>query len=391
MKRRLWALIGFLVLGFLGTAAYVVGNHLMQTSSAVARKLGTPLPVRVALAQMTDLTQTIGASGEVQPIAILDLSASMSARVDKVSVDIGDLVTPKRELLRFDREILNAALTAAQSSLDQAIGDQQRAAQYLQRITTVYQQGLLPKVDVENAQAAVDEANAKYSQVRERLVRARKDLQEAALRSPVSGIVMERLINAGETPRASQKVLTIGRIDRVLVVSNIAEERIEDISLGQQATVTFMAFPNDEFKGRVVKIKPVTDPKTRTFLVYTKVANPGLKLKPGLTAFTRFKRPHEALAVPSVSLINPTGVQESTVFVLERGATARLRKVQVGVVADGMTEIRSGLSEGEQVVVVGQMALRDGDQVMIGDEFQELKDQMAHRRQSQRCPTIDGC
>jgi RND family efflux transporter MFP subunit len=381
MKRWLWVLIGFLILGFLGSATYVVGSHLIQTSSTVARKLGTPLPVRVAVVKQANLTQTLGASGEVQPMANLDLTAAMSARVDKVTVDLGDLVAPKQELLRFDRELLQAALTASQSALDQTIGDQQRAAQYLRRIAAIYQQGLLPKIDVEKAQAAVDEANAKYSQAREKLVRARKDLQDAALTSPVAAIVMERLINDGETPRAAQKVFTIGRIDEVLVVSNIAEERIEDITIGQAASVTLMAFPNDEFAGMVVKVKPVTDPKTRTFLVYTKVANPGLKLKPGLTAFTRFKRQHEALAVPSVSLINPTGIQESTVFVLEKESIARLRKVRVGVVAEGMTEIRSGLTAGEQVIVVGQLALRDGDQVMIGDEFHELKDQVAHRRQ----------
>jgi HlyD family secretion protein len=380
MKRWFLVLIGLLVLGFLGSAAYVVGNHLMHTSSTVARKLGTPLPVRVAVAKQVNLTQTIGASGEVQPLANLDLAAAMSARVDKVAVDLGDLVAPQQELLRFDRELLQAVLTASQSALAQAIGDQQRATHYLRRITAIYHQGLLPKIDVEKAQAAVDEAHARYSQAREKLVRARKDLQEAALTSPVAAIVMERLINAGETPRAAQKVFTIGRIDQVLVVSNIAEERIEDITLGQAASVTLMAFPNDEFEGTVVKIKPVTDPKTRTFLVYTKVANPGLKLKPGLTAFTRFKRQQPALAVPSISLINPTGIQESTLFVLENGSTARLRKVRVGVVAEGMTEIRSGLTAGEQVIVVGQMALRDGDQVAIGDEFRELKDQMAHRR-----------
>ena len=157
MKRWLWVLIGFLVLGFLGPATYVVGNHLRHTSATVARKLGTPLPVRVAVAKQANLTQTIGASGEVQPMANLDLTAAMSARVDKVTVDLGDLVAPKQELLRFDRELLQAALTASQSALDQAIGDQQRAAQYLRRIAAIYHQALLPKIDVEKAQAAVDE------------------------------------------------------------------------------------------------------------------------------------------------------------------------------------------------------------------------------------------
>src|SRR5262249_33578286 len=146
--------------------------------------------------------------------------------------------------------------------------------------------------------------------------------------------------------------------------------------------VTVTAFPNDVFEGKVVKIKPVTDPTTRTFLVYTEVANADLKLKPGLTAFTRIKRAHQTLAVPSVALINPTGVQESSVFVLENGSTARLRKGKVGVVAEGMTEILDGLAEGEQVVVVGQYSLRDNDQVLIGDEFKELKAQVAQKQRN---------
>jgi RND family efflux transporter MFP subunit len=381
MKLRTWGLIGFLLVGFLTPATYVVGNHLLQTSSTVARKLGTPIPVRVAVAQHMRLTETLGATGEVQPIALVDLTATLSARVDKVAVDLGHLVSRKQLLLQYNRDVVNAALATAQASLEQASADRERTALYLQRITAVYQQGVLPKVEVEKAQAAVDAAITEYHRAQEKLVQARKDLHSAQLTSPVTGVVMERLINDGETPRQHQKVFSLGRIDHVLVVTNIAEERVAEISPGQSATVTLTAFPNDVFEGKVVKVKPVTDPKTRTFQVYTKVANPKYKLKPGLTAFTRLKRDHETLAVPSVSLINPTGVQESTVFALENGFTARLRHVKVGVIAEGMTEILHGLKEGEQVVVVGQLALRDGDQVMIGDEFKELKPQMAQKRQ----------
>jgi RND family efflux transporter MFP subunit len=382
MRLRTWALVGFLLVGFLTPATYVVGNHLLQTSSTVARKLGTPLPVRVAVAQHTTLTETLGAIGEVQPIAVVDLTAMLSARVAKVSVDLGDLVSPKRSLLQFDADLVHAGLRTAQSSLDQAIADRQRAALQLQRLTVVYHQGLLSKVDLEKAQATMDEATTRYRRAQETLLQAKKDRQHATLTSPVTGVVMERLINPGETPRPHQRLFSLGRIDQVLVVANIAEERVAEISPGQPATVTLTAFPNDLFHGKVVKIKPVIDPKTRTFLVYTKVANPKLKLKPGQTAFTRFHRQHETLAVPSVSLINPTGVQESSVFVLENGSTARLRRVKVGVVAEGMTAIVHGLEEGEQVIVVGQIALRDGDQVMIGDEFKDLKSQIAQKRQN---------
>lgn len=382
MRLRTWALLGFLLVGVMTPATYVVGSHLLQTSSTMARRLGTPMPVRVALAQHTTLTETLGAMGEIQPIAMVDLTATMSAQVAKVTVDLGDLVVPKRALLQFDSELVNATLTTAQTTLDQAAADRQRAALYLQRITAIYQQGLLPKIEVEEAQASLDKATAQFHRAQERLLQAKKDRQNATLTAPVAGVVMERLINPGETPRLHQQLFTLGRIDHVVVVANIAEERVAEIAPGQSATVTLTAFPNEVFEGKVLKVKPVTDPKTRTFLVYTKVANPKLKLKPGLTAFTRLKRAHEVLAVPSVSLINPTGIQESAVFVLEDDSIARLRRVKVGVVAEGMTEILHGLTEGEPVVVVGQLALRDGDQVMIGDEFKELKSQIAQKRQN---------
>jgi RND family efflux transporter MFP subunit len=379
MRLRMWMLIGFLLLAFMTPAAYVVGDHLLHTSSTVARTIGTPLPVRVAEAKQTNLTEIIGATGDVEPIALVYLTAPLSVRVEKLAIDVGDLVSPGQVLLHFDREIVKAVLTAAQSAVEQAVGDRERAALYLQRITAIYSQGLLPKLEVEKAQATLDAANTKYSDAQEKLVQARKDLQHASVTSTVAGIVMDRWINVGETPKVAQALLTLGRIDHVLVVTNIAEERVGEVHLQQPATVTVTAFPNDVFEGQVVKIKPVTDPTTRTFLVYTEVANPDLKLKPGLTAFTRIKKEHQTLAVPSVALINPTGVQESSVFVLENGSTARLRRVKVGVVAEGMTEILTGLTEGEQVVVVGQYSLRDNDQVLIGDEFKELKAQVAKK------------
>src|SRR5262249_45888954 len=287
------------LLTFMTPTAYVVGNHLLQTTPTVARVIGTPLPVRVAEAKQTNLTEIIGATGEIEPIALVYLTAALSVRVEKLAVDIGTTVSPGQILLHFDSEVVKAALTAAQSAMQQAAADRERAALYLQRITAIYNQGLLPKLEVEKAQATLDAANSKYSEAQEKLVQTRKDFQHAAVTSTVAGIVMDRWINVGETPKVAQALLTLGRIDHLLVVTHIVEERVKEVHLHQPATVTVTAFPNDVFEGEVVKIKPVTDPTTRTFLVYTEVANPDLKLKPGLTAFTRIKREHQTLAVPS--------------------------------------------------------------------------------------------
>lgn len=327
-----------------------------------------------------------------------------------------ELKRAKQQLQRtraiYKQGLASAMLAVPQSMVDHASAELARAEDYLRRITVIYEQKLLPKVEVESAQAAVELAQVRYREAQEKLLRAKKDLhselekaqaeaeeahvryheaqeklaqakqerQNTTLASPVSGIVIERLINAGENARLHQHVLTIGRIDHVLVEAKVPEDRVGAISPQQSAVVTFNAFPNEIMEGEVVKVKPMTDVDTKTFLVYVKVGNPEGKLIPGLTGFVRIKRPHGGLAIPSIALINPTGLQESTVFVVENGALAKLRKVKVGVIADGMTEIRDGLAEGEQVIVVGQLALRDGDQVRIGDEFRDLKTQYAQER-----------
>jgi len=404
------------------------------------------MPVRVVAAERAILTESIGANGEVQPIAFDGLIARMSVVVQKVAVDLGDLVIRGQVLMEFDRDVLKATMATAQagraeaaaarertlrqfqrikasyeqglfgatlatvqSALEQATGDLARSELYYERIKAIYEQKLLPKIELEKAQAAVEEAKARqkqaeekllrakkdlqlelekaqaaveeakfqYKRAEERLLAAKKDLQQATVVSPVTGIIMDRQINVGETPRLNQPLFTIGQIDQVLVEAQVSEERISELNVNQAATLTFTAFPRDTFEGEITKIKPVTDSKTRTFLVYAKVANPDLKLKPGLTSFVRFKRQYQGLAVPSIALINPTGLRESTVFVVENSTVARLRKVQVGVIAEGMTQIVDGLAPGELVVTVGQVYLRDSDQVRIGDEFEDLKSKFA--------------
>ncbi|MFY9269570.1 MAG: efflux RND transporter periplasmic adaptor subunit [Candidatus Manganitrophaceae bacterium] len=446
MKRGYLILICIGVVSLLGAAGVSVFDHLVKTNPSVARKVDAPLPVQVASVKETRLTEVIGASGAVQPIALVNLTAAMSARIERVAVDQGDWVSPGQVLVWFDRELLhavrttaeaevrrasaergraierlrrteaiyrdglsNAILDAAQAALEQANGELRRADEQFRRIKAVYDQGVLSRLDLEKAEADVDraradqsraaehllqtkkdlqvelekagalheEARVRYKEAEERLLKADKDLQGATVVSPVSGYVMERSINPGETPRVGQKFFTIGQTDQVLVETRVAEERVGDIQLKQGAVATFNAFPNEEIEGKVVKIKPVTDPKTRTFLVYVQIPNLDRKLIPGLTGFIRVKKEHRVLAVPSVSLISPTGVRESTLFAVGEDGIARLKKVKIGVVGEGLTQIVDGLSEGERVVAVGQLSLRDGDLVRIGDEFDDLKPKFA--------------
>jgi RND family efflux transporter MFP subunit len=149
----------------------------------------------------------------------------------------------------------------------------------------------------------------------------------------------------------------------VLMAAKITEEKMHSVQLGLPAEITFPAFPSQVFKGTIFKIDPNIDPITRTFTTYIKIENPDFRLKPGLSGFARIRRTaKDVLAVPSISILNPSGEQAS-VFVVDGTNHAKMRKVRPGIVVDAMTEITDGLKEGDKVVTVGQFYLKDNDKV----------------------------
>jgi len=218
-------------------------------------------------------------------------------------------------------------------------------------------------LDVEKSEIALAEAREGLSKATVVLEEAKIEAENLEMRSPIDGIVLERLVNPAETTKRDQLVIRLGVLDPVLMAPKITEEKIHSVQLGLPAETSFPAFPGEVFEGKVVKIDPNIDAVTRTFTAYIEIRNPELRLKPGLSGFARIRRSAtNSLAVPSVALINPTGDQAS-VFVVDGDGKAHLRKVRSGIVVNAMTEILDGLKEGEQVVTVGQLNLRENDKV----------------------------
>ncbi|MFQ5455641.1 MAG: efflux RND transporter periplasmic adaptor subunit [Nitrospirota bacterium] len=343
-----------------------VAIHMIRTDAKKARLVNADIPVQTVATKVTTLTEVIGAGGEITPSSMINLTAKVSTTIKTITVDIGDLVTPEQILVEFDSELLEAAFNSARDNVKKAEAELKNSRVNLKRVSSLHAQEFISVVELENAKIGLDAKKAQYSEARYKMVQTRKDLENAILRSPISGIVIERPANSGEIPKYNQLLMTLARIDVVMMAANIAEEKIGEIHIGQKAEVTFNAFPEEIFRGEITKIDPVANPSTRTFRAYIKMANSDLRLKPGMTGFVRIKRKHTALAIPSISIINPVGIQESTIFVVEEDSRAHLRKIRIGVVADAMTEVISGISEGEKVVTVGHLYLKDGDKVITG-------------------------
>jgi RND family efflux transporter MFP subunit len=147
----------------------------------------------------------------------------------------------------------------------------------------------------------------------------------------------------------------------------VPEDKISYVHVQQEAEVLFESFPNEVFTGEVVKIDPHADPQTRTFNVFIKMPNSNLRLKPGLTGFARIKNYKTALAIPTISVMNPVG-ESATIFTVDQNAQVHIRRVKIGVSASGLTEIIEGLQEGDNVITTGVQFLKDGDKVQIMED-----------------------
>jgi membrane fusion protein (multidrug efflux system) len=182
------------------------------------------------------------------------------------------------------------------------------------------------------------------------------------VKSPAAAVILSRTINPGEITKLDQEIFQLGTIENVMMVAEVSEDKIGFVHLGMRSEIGTDAFPGETFKGEVVKVEARVSPLTRTFGVYIRIENTSLRLKPGVTGYARLLATHTSLTITSTALINPVE-DRATVFVVDKNDVAHIRQVRRGLMAEGMTEILDGLQEGERVVTVGQLELRDNDHV----------------------------
>jgi membrane fusion protein, multidrug efflux system len=337
--------------------------HVFSTTSSMARRVGAPTPVETVIAKRQSLDEVIGGSGAVEQASTVQLSSQVNAEVLEVPVKVGDLVKKGQLLLRLDDRLIQAQVEANQQYVEVAnvkIKDQEKQ---VARYTALEKKAMGTPLQLEQSEIALADARQDLAKSTLSLRQAEIDLEHVKITSPIDGIILERLVNPGEATHRDQIVFKLGSLNTVLVAAKLTEERMHSVEVGMAAEATFPAFSGEVFPGKVVKIDPNIDPVTRTFTAYVEINNRDLRLKPGLSGFVRVRRSlKDVLAVPSIAIINPSGEQAS-VFVVNDSGRAHEVKVRTGGIVNAMTEITSGLKEGEKVVTVGQLYLKENDKV----------------------------
>lgn len=251
-----------------------------------------------------DIEAVVVASGTLNPVDIIEVSTQVSGRLAEIYVDFNTPVKAGQVLAKIDQSSFltrldqnEANFRSAQAALDKSKVTLDSMKKKYERALSLFEKNLISfeeKEDAEtqhlNAQADVKSNEARLEQARSQLDSSRIDLEYTVIRSPIDGIVINRAVNVGQTVAASfqaPKLFEIANdLSRMRVECSVDEADIGKVREGQEARFSVDAFPNDQFEGKVIQVRysPVVAQNVVTYVSLVDVENPGLKLRPGMTA-----------------------------------------------------------------------------------------------------------
>jgi HlyD family secretion protein len=210
----------------------------------------------------------------------------------------------------------------------------------------------------------IAQAEAEYRRVSYTIERLEDELRRMRVVAPFTGFLVRKRVDVGAWVRAGDPVADLIDLDPVFVTGPVSELEVRRLRSGGRARVALDAYPNRAFSGEVSHIVPHADPQSRAFPVKVRVANPDHVLKSGMFARVTLEIPggRSAVHVPKDAVVRGEG-GGAVVFVVEDGV-ARARPVRTGQAAGSLVEIQEGgVTAGQEVVVIGNDALRDGAKV----------------------------
>ncbi|ABO51457.1 efflux transporter, RND family, MFP subunit [Desulforamulus reducens MI-1] len=288
-----------------------------------------------------------------------------SGRVSKVAVQNGDRVAAGQSLIYLESQSFANTLKINQATLKKAETGLATARSDYQRFQELYQQGAVSQKEFEDKEAAVKLAEAEASSAAAAVATAEEDLQNSTITSPIAGLVANRSVTTGQmvSPQGSS-LMSVEDLSSVYVVVNIEQKDLSMIKPGLKADVTVDAYGNKKFTGVVEVVNPVAKKEARVFETKIKVDNKDILLKPGMFAKVQIKigETKEVLTVPQAALASKQGMY--FVF-LPNGDKVKRQQVEIGQIINQLVEVKSGLSEGQQVVVTNVNKLKDQDKVKI--------------------------
>jgi len=272
----------------------------------------------------------------------------------KANLDLNQHIVNARKQLFEEGAIPGRDLDTAQAALVQAQAAYDAAAKHLES-----QKSIAHKASLEAAKGQLTSAEGKYQG-------AQAQVSYSEIRSPISGVVTDRPLFAGETATAGSTLLTVMDTSALLAKVHLAQQLAQEMKVGDAATIMVPGVA-DPVQAKVSLISPALDPGSTTVEIWLLVNNKKGELKVGTPVHASIvgRQMAQALTVPTSALLTAQDGSKSVIVVGNDGA-AHSKPVSVGITDDGRAQITSGLTTADMVITSGNYALEEGTKVKVG-------------------------
>ncbi len=318
------------------------------------------VPVEVATTQRAEMAALYSGTAPIEADRRALVMPKVSGEIRAVLADEGQRVKAGQTLARLDGDQLRLEVALNEATMRKLERDYNRNME-------LQQKGLVSATAIDNLKYELEAAKANWDL-------ARLQLSYTDIRSPIAGTVTQRLdhVKVGNTvtpvggviESADSSLFVVEDLDTLILRVNVPERELSKLSVGQPAELSFDAVPGRTFQGEISLISPSIDPATATFGVRIRVTETGGLLRPGMFARVAivYERKLDALQIPRTALLDTDG--QAKVFVVTGGKAVE-RAVKLGLSNGAWIEVTDGLKDGEQVIVVGQGAVKPGAAVRV--------------------------
>ncbi len=312
-----------------------------------------PIPVETTAPVRGDIYATYTGTAPIEALAEADVIAKVDGEVRELHVEEGDMVSRNQILATLDGNRLRLELSESQARLRKMQRD-------FQRNKELQDKGLLSEGDFEKLRYDLEALEASYNL-------ASLELDYTQIRAPIDGVVSERYLKLGNTIKTGDPVFRITSFDPLVAYMYVPEREFRQIAAGQPVQIEIDALPGTPVIASVTRISPVVDPETGTFKITIEMTGEEQRIKPGMFGRMQiiYDRHENVLQIPRSAIIESGG--ETSVFIVEDGIGIR-KLVETGFSSSGKVEITAGLTDGENVITVGHVGLKNEAQVVVINE-----------------------
>ena len=325
-------------------------SNTNEAAEAEAEDSTLAIPVEIAAAERGDISAFYTNTATLEAEVEADVVAKVRGIVHHIQVEEGDYVQQGDVLVQLEDEQLEIEVQRAEATMNKLKNEYERNKK-------LFDKQLISAEAFENARFEYESQKAAHEL-------AALNLRNTKIRTPIEGIVSERMIKRGATVDQNQEVFRITDFTPLLAVLHVPEHEMNKIAPDQTALFQVDARQGEQFEGYVQRISPVVNPETGTFKVTVAVEDESRRLRPGMFARISivYDQHQNTILIPKQAVIQEDN--EQYVFLINNKRAFK-KPVKTGYINNSDSEIVQGLQHGDQVVTIGHTSLQDSSKVNI--------------------------